>query len=291
MTLCADAGDLIGGFVAGPCEQLSGLHAECGGYSIDVVETALVTSATLVLAGCSAPTTSNVPAGSLTDSAAPKPTPTTAAAPSFNSGGYLGGNAKPTLPDGESGKISVVSRGAIKPDGTGGGSLLFAFRNNTRKAISHLDFTGTVTAGGKLVASGQSQGTIPAQVKPGEAGFAYFYFEDASSVPATGATYDFKTSTMPVDTSSYNTAPLTVTQATNNGNSIIGSAANKTGEPLTGPYSVDTYCLNGNTLTDEITDFATETGDIAAGASVSFSTDLLGTSCNTYAVGVSGYFK
>lgn len=99
----------------------------------------------------------------------------------FNSGGFLGSNANPTLPAGDSGKVSVVSQGPLKPDGVGGGSLLFAFRNNTTKAVSHVDFTGTATASGNLVASGQSQGTIPAQVQPGEAGFAFIYFSDVSS--------------------------------------------------------------------------------------------------------------
>lgn len=247
--------------------------------------------ATLVLSGCAMPTTSNVPAGSLTDSATPKSTPTVAVVPTFNSGGYLGGNAKPTLPDGDSGKVVVVSQGALKADGIGGGSLLFAFRNNTDKAISHVDFTGTATANGKLVASGQSQGTIPARVQPGEAGLAFIFFEDASSIPATGATYDFKASTLPADTSSYNTAPLSVTQATNNGSSIIGSAVNKTGKPLVGPYSVEIYCFNGNSLVDQITDFTSEDGDITAGASVSFSTNLYSTSCSTFVLGVSGYFQ
>lgn len=252
---------------------------------------ACVVAATLVLSGCAMPTMSNIPAGSLTDSATPKSTPTATAVPSFNSGGYLGGNAKPTLPYGDRGKVSVVSQGSLKSDGTGSGSLLFAFRNNTSKAVSHVNFTATATANGKLVASGQSQGTIPAQVQPGEAGFAYVYFEDASSIPATGTTYDFKASTLPADTSSYNTAPLTVNQVTNNGTSIIGGAVNKTGKQLVGPYAVSIYCLEGSTPTEQIMDFATESGDITPDASVSFSTGLYSTPCDTFAVGVSGYFN
>lgn len=260
-------------------------------FNKTLVSLALGGAVALVLAGCSASSTSNTPAGSLSDSATPTPTPKTATAQPFNSGGYLGGNAMPTLPGGDSGKVSVVSQGPLVSNGSSGGSLLFAFRNNTRKAISHVDFTGTATASGKLVASGSSQGTIPAKVQPGEAGFAYIYFEDSSSIPATGATYDFKSSTSPADTSSYNTAPLTVSQATNNGTSIIGSAVNKTGKPITGPYSVGIYCLDGNALTRQITDFASESGEITADASVSFSTDLFGSSCNNFALGVSGYFK
>jgi len=195
------------------------------------------------------------------------------------------------LPAGESGKISVLSQGPLVSDGIGGATLLFAFRNNTSKAISHVDFTGTATGNAKLVASGQSQGTIPAQLQPGEAGFGYIYFPDSSSIPTTGTTYDFKASASAVDASSFNTAPLTVDQVDNNGTSIIGSAVNKTGNPLAGPYSVDIYCFDGAGLTAQIKDFATESGDITAGASVSFSTRLFDTSCDSYLVGVSGYFN
>lgn len=256
-----------------------------------VISLVVATAAAITLAGCSASSASNVPAGSLSDTATPKAKAEAVAAQPFNSGGFLGGNAKPSLPAGESNKVSVVSQGALKMDGAGGGSLLFAFRNNTSKPISHVDFTGTATAGGKIVASGQSQGTIPAQVQPGEAGFAYIYFSDTSSIPASGITYDFKSTTSPADPTPYNTAPLTVSQADNNGKSIIGSGDNKTGKPLTGPYSVAIYCLDGDALADEITGFATESGDIDAGASVTFSVDLFDRSCATYAVGVSGYFK
>ncbi|OII04036.1 hypothetical protein BIU96_08405 [Curtobacterium sp. MCBA15_008] len=179
----------------------------------------------------------------------------------------------------------------LKPDGIGGGTLAFAFRNNTTASISHVDFTGTASASGKVVASGSSQDTVPAQVKPGEAGFGYIYFEDVSSVPDSGVQYDFKASTSPADTSSYNSAPLTVTQADNNGKSIIGTAVNKTGKPLTGPYSVGIYCFSGDTLTTSTLDYATETGDIEADATVSFSHDLFETPCDTFTVGVSGWFQ
>lgn len=252
---------------------------------------ALLAASSMVLAGCALATTSNVPAGSMTDTGKAKPTPSAAVTPSLNAGGYLGGNAKPVLPAGESGKVTVIAEGPLKKDGTGGASLLFVYRNNTSKAISHVDFTATATAGGKVVASGESQGTIPAQVQPGEAGFGYIYFEDASSIPATGATYEFKVSTMPADTTSFNTAPLTVTQADNNGTSIIGSAVNKTGKPLSGPYPADIYCFNGNELTDVILGDATETGDIKAGESVSFSSNLYDTACKTFLVGVYGYYQ
>lgn len=247
----------------------------------------------LLLVGCSSPSTSNEPAGSLGDSSSPSATKTEAAAatPSFNAGGYLSGNVKPNLPAGDSGKVAVVAQAPLKKDGVGGGKVIFAFRNNTSAAVSHVDFTASANANGQVVGSGESQGTIPAQVQPGEAGFGFIYFSDVSSIPDSGVTYDFKSSTSPADTSSYNTAPLTVTQATNNGSSFIGSAANKTGKPLTGPYAVTAYCFTGDSAVDDISGFATETGEITADASVSFSVDYYDQTCDSYAVGVSGYFK
>ncbi|MBO9042049.1 hypothetical protein DEI95_02265 [Curtobacterium sp. MCBD17_008] len=251
-------------------------------------------AAVLLLAGCSTSSTSNVAAGTVGESSTTSPTPTstTVAALPFNAGGYLAGNATPKVAVGNVGKVSVVATAPLeKTDGTGSGTLTFAFRNNTAASISHVDFTGTASVGGKVVASGSSQDTIPAQVKPGEAGFGYIYFEDVSSVPDSGVQYDFKASTSPADTSSYNSAPLNVTQADNNGKSIIGTAVNKTGEPLTGPYSVGVYCFSGDTLTSSTLDYATESGDIEADATVSFSHDLYDTPCDTFTVGVSGWFK
>jgi len=254
---------------------------------------ALGGAALLLLAGCSTSSTSNVAAGAVSDSptASPTPTPTAVAALPFNAGGYLAGNASPKVDAGAADKVSVVATAPLDSDSIGSGTLPFAFRNNTSSPISHVDFTGTASVGGKLVASGSSQGTIPAQVKPGEEGFGYIYFDDVSSIPASGVQYDFKASTMPADTSSYNTAPLNVTQADNNGTSIIGGAVNKTGKPLAGPYSVGVYCFNGDALSTSTMDYATETGDIEADGTVSFSHDLYDEPCDTFAVGVSGYFK
>lgn len=251
------------------------------------------TALLLLLVGCSTSSTSNVAAGTVSESstASSTPAPTNVSALPFNAGGYLAGNASPKVDAGEAGKVSVVATAPLDSDGIGGGTLSFAFRNNTSAPVSHVDFTGTAAADGKIVASGSSQGTIPAQLKPGEAGFGYIYFEDVSSIPASGAQYDFKASTMPASTSSYNTAPLNVTQAENNGTSIIGAAVNKTGKPLAGPYSVGVYCFAGDALATSTIDYATETGDIDADGTVSFSHDLFDEPCDTFAIGVSGYFQ
>lgn len=257
---------------------------------------ALGGAAVLAFAGCSTSSTSNVAAGGVaadqTASAAASATPTTVAALPFNAGGYLGGNATPAVAAGEPGKVSVVATSALDTDdGMASGTLPFAFRNNTAKAISHVDFTATATVGGKVVATGSSQDVVPAQVKPGEAGFGYVYFDDVASIPADGVEYDFRASTVAVDTSSYNSAPLKVTQADNNGSAIIGAAANETGAALTGPYSVGIYCLSGDAVSTSTMDYATETGDVEPDGTVSFSHPLYDAPCDSFVVGVSGWFK
>lgn len=231
------------------------------------------------------------PSGSSATVSTPASTPSSApsAAP-FNVGGYLAGTAKPSLPAGEPGQVAVVSQGPLKKPGVGA-VLPVAFRNNTSAAVSHIDLTATARLNGKLVASGQSQGTAPAQVQPGEVGLGFIYFEDEKSMPDKGLKYEFTAKTSPADTSSYNTAPLTVGEATANGSSIVGTATNKTGKPLTGPYSVQVYCFTGNKLTEHVGAFADQDGDIAADAKVSFTVPLYDTKCPNFTVGVAGYFK
>ena len=234
-------------------------------------------------------------AGSDTQTVAPKASQAAAAAPAkaqpFNASGLLGGNANPTFPAGDPGKVSVVAEAPLDNKGAAGATLSFAYRNNTSAAISHVDFTATARVDGKLLASGTSQGSIPAQVKPGEIGLAYIFFEDASSIPATGVTYEFTAKTTPADTSFFNTAPLTVSEANGNGTSIVGTAVNKTGKPLSGPYSVQAYCFDGNNLTTSVMSFADQTSDIAADAKVSFTVSLFDTKCDKFTIGVSGYFQ
>jgi hypothetical protein len=117
------------------------------------------------------------------------------------------------------------------------------------------------------------------------------YFEDANSIPATGVTYAFTVTTMAADTSSYNTAPVQITQSSNNGTSIIGAATNKTGKMITGPYEVDTYCFNGGNLASYFSAFGDQDGDVAPNGTVSFTSDMYDTQCPTWATAVSGYFK
>ena len=205
----------------------------------------------------------------------------------FNANGLLGGNANPELPAGEEGEVSVVQVGPLVKDS---GILLFAFRNNTSDAISHADWTASARSGGSLVSSGTSQGTIPAQVASGEVGLAYIYFDNADAIPA-NAEYEFSADWLEADTSSYNTAPLKVTEVNLVGDAIVGEATNATGAALTGPYSVAIYCFDGNKIVNYNSDYAEPDGDLEDGDTVTFTSNRYGGKCASYAVGVDGYFS
>lgn len=239
---------------------------------------------TLLLTSCSSSTSQS--GGAATATPAPTEDAVVKSLP-FNASGLLGGTAQPVLADGDAGKVAVVQIGPLQRES---GTLIFAFRNNTGDGISHVDWTVTARSGGAIVATGSSQGTIPAQVKPGETGLAYIYFDNSAAIPD-DVEYEFTVSTIPIDTSSYNTAPLKVTQATLVGDSIVGSATNQTGEGVTGPYSVPVYCFDGDQLASQFTTYAEQNGDIADGGTVTFSAPLYGDACASFVVGVSGYFS
>lgn len=253
---------------------------------------ALVALITVSVSACGSESeSSSQSGGSSATVITPSPSTAVPSIQPFNAGGYLAGNAKPTFPAGASGKVSIVGRGPLHKDGTGSAMLPVAYRNNTPKDIAHVDLSATARLNGQLVASGQSQGATPAQVQPGEVGFAFIYFEDSKSMPDKGLAFEFTTETMPADDSSYNTAPVKVKEATYNGKSIVGTAQNLTGKNLTGPYDVQVYCFQGSKLTAELGSFADQDSDISNNDSVSFTVDLYDTKCATFTVGVSGYFK
>lgn len=257
---------------------------------------AAVLTSVVLLAGCGSDNTSTT-----TDSGSANSTTTTTAAEApkpkdvtpkpFNASGLLKGDAKPTLPDGDANKVAVIAQAPIEKDsGLDSATLIFAFRNNTDKAVSHVDWTATARAGGKLVATGSSQGTQPAQIAPGEVGMAFIYFDSGKEIPDHGAAYEFSAETSGADTESYNTAPLVVGEANRNGTKVVGSATNKTDKPVTGPYSAVAYCFSGNKITDSRSDFAEEDGDVQPNGTVHFTVTLPDT-CKTFALGVSGYFS
>jgi hypothetical protein len=127
-------------------------------------------------------------------------------------------------------------------------------------------------------------------VQPGEVGLGYIYFENSEAIPD-ATEYSFTVETSPMDTESYNTAPLKVTESNLSGDAIVGSAVNQTGMSTDGPYSVAIYCFKGDNLVRHVGTFAEQDGPIEDGGTVTFSADLYGDKCESFAVGVGGYFS
>lgn len=255
---------------------------------MNLLKTVVVGAALLLLVGCGG--SSDVGG----DTSTPADSSTTASGPvtalPFNAGGLLAGTATPNLPEGEQGKVSVVQVGALDVHMSGSAKLPFAFRNNTNEAISHVDWTGTARSGGAIVATASSQGAIPAQVKPGEIGLAFIYFGPDATVPPADATYEFTVETSPDDQGAYNTAALTVAEANASGDTIVGAAINKTGESVEGPFAIDAYCFDGDTVLSEHGNYAEQDGPISADGQVTFSASMFDANCPSFIVGVSGYF-
>ena len=255
----------------------------------------MLTSVAL-LAGCGSDnagtTTGAGSANSTQTSTAPEEPNSPDAAPQpFNVSGLLNGDAKPTLPSGDANKVAVIAQAPLeRTSGLDSATLTFAFRNNTDKAISHVDWAATARDGGKLVATGSSQGTQPAQIAPGEVGMAFIYFDSGSDIPRNGAKFEFSAETSESNTESYTTAPLVVGEANRIRKEIVGSATNKTGKPLTGPYVAEVYCFSGNNITGHRGGFAEESSDVQPNGTVHFTVHLSDTPCKTFAVGVSGFF-
>lgn len=245
----------------------------------------------LFLSSCSAPAPAEDKTGNPTQEAPAKDAPTEEAPEEvkplpFNASGLLAGNAAPEFEAGKPGELSVVHVGKKIADQ---GVLLFAFRNNTDEAVAHVDWSATARSAGSVVGSGSSQGTDPSVVQPGEVALSYIYFDNIEAIPD-DAEYEFSATSNKADTSSFNTAALKVTEANLVGESIVGEAVNEGGADATGPFGVSVYCFKGDEMVDHVMGY-TDQDDAADGKSVSFSEELYGKKCSTFAVGVSGYFK
>lgn len=187
--------------------------------------------------------------------------------------------------------MSVVQIGPLDANASGSATLPFAFRNNTSEGISHIDWSGTARSAGAIVATGSSQGTIPAQVKPGEVGLAFIFFGNGAKAPPPDAQYQFTVKTSKADQDAFNTAPLKVTEANSSGDAIVGAAVNQTGESVEGPFAVSVYCFDGDKVLGKQGAFAEQDGPVATNEQVTFTASLNGANCPTFTVGVDGYFS
>lgn len=249
--------------------------------------------ATILLSACgTAPSASNDRGGSETSPSATS-TPTTSPAPKeavplkFNASGILGGTASPSLPDGTKGQISVVQLGTLD---RGLRVLPFVFRNDENRDYANIQWSATVRSNGAIVASGSSHENTPSLVRSGELGLGSIYFDNADAIPD-GAQYEFSINRSALETGLYHTADLKITEANNSGGSIVGTAQNRTGHELMGGPMIGVYCFDGDKVISQMTGFTDQQGRIADQGTVSFSVNLMGANCPTFAVGASGYLS
>lgn len=221
----------------------------------------------------------------------------------LNSEGLLAGTAHPTLAEGEEGEISVVDVGRLEKTGYGA-HLPIVFRNNTDETVSHLHWDAAAHDDGTLVATGDARTTTPARVPPGEIGFSTIEFDDEDAIPHS-AEYTFAAKVSPshaamldaglvapedADTAPHNPSPLTITEAYLADDDLVGVATNTTGADTRGPYFVNVYCFDGDSLISEFTGLAEEAGGLADGEAVTFTADFFRQECPTFLFGVSGWF-
>jgi hypothetical protein len=191
--------------------------------------------------------------------------------------------------------VSVVYQAPISPQ-QNGTTVPIVFVNETSSGVAHVDISGTAkNPKGEIVGSGSSQGTDPSTIQPGQWALAYIFFESAGGLSSSDK-MTFSVSTMPADTSSYNTAAIQVTQANFIGGSVTGGVKNTTGHMVQGPISVDLYCFDAaGHPTYEQGGFTSgsngASGNLAPNATDSFQIDLYGQACSSYLVGASGFYQ
>jgi protein kinase-like protein len=236
-----------------------------------------------------AQTAASLPSVSASASGRPETTPARTVA---GRSGLLAGNVSPRFPAGTPGKVAVVAQGdLVLHDLASGESVPIAVRNNTSRPVTQIMAQGLVrSSAGAPVASGSDQGFSPSRLQPGQVALGYIYLQTGNTLPA-GSTLSVQASATPSSSPATYIADLAVTQVNNTGQEIVGVARNPRGHSIQGPYGVNAFCVTAaGRLLATFGTFADSTGNLAAGASTSFTIDLTGR-CPHYLVGASGFDK
>jgi hypothetical protein len=204
---------------------------------------------------------------------------------------FLAGNVSAPFPEGEAGQVAIVAQAPL-PDPfpeQGNYSLPLVVRNNVAEPIENVEATATVrTPDGQLVATAVSQGFHPARVGPGEIAIGFVYFSPGTAV-SPGSNVEISVSAKPSPSPQTYRADIEVLEVNNTGMQLVGTGRNVRDHGITGPISVTAVCFDAaGAPTASPGGFANEdTAD--AQATVSFTVDLYGESCQSFLLGVSGY--
>jgi hypothetical protein len=152
---------------------------------------------------------------------------------------YIGGNASPTLPDGDLGKLSVIVVGKYN-----GNILPVVVRNNTPQDVIRIQVSTTArSTDGSMLAAGGDQGFKPNYVKPGEISLGYIYFDQA--MLPDDAKFEFEVTAQDPNNSVYeNIRDLDVIEQNLVQNRIIGMLKNSNDVVVSGPITADVYCFD-----------------------------------------------
>jgi hypothetical protein len=161
--------------------------------------------------------------------------------------------------------------------------------NGTSQTVNDVDVSGSASTHSSVVGSGDSQGFMPENLKPGQVAFGYVFFE--TSVPA-DAKFNFSATASPGTSTYFLDAQVTQANWVPGGesgtNAVVGTVRNRTGLAMTGPISTTVYCFNGGKLTAAEAGFLSGSGNLSPGASGSYSVQVFDP-CATYLVGASGF--
>lgn len=196
------------------------------------------------------------------------------------------GNVK--VPEGEEGALSVVLIGPANQDS---GSVPVVIRNMTGSPLTNLEVSGTARSGsGALLGSGSSQGFAPELVNSGEWAFGYVYLEGVKAAKDTK--FDFTaTGSEPDDFMSSIDVEIAEVARTKSefGEKFTGILKNPTDGEVSGPVDVSVACFDKSGALRSTQGGFADSDPIAAGGTSSFSVDLYGDKCPSYAMGASGY--
>jgi hypothetical protein len=177
--------------------------------------------------------------GSSASSGVPSPQPTKSL--------YLAGNASPSFPAGDPGKVAVVAQAPLTlPVPSGGETLPIAVRNNRPGSVTEITAQGIVRdAGGKIVGTGTDQGFHPALLQPDQVALGFIYLGIGTNLPA-GSAIAVQASRKPASSSNTYFSDLLVTEVNNTGQQVVGTIKNPRTHAVQAPYSVDVFCVDSS---------------------------------------------
>lgn len=215
----------------------------------------------------------------------------------FGADGHFGGTAHPRFPPGEPGELSVVEVGRL--EGSRQLDFVLAFRNNTGEPMGEERLRVVFHKDGETLETTYTLPTSPAVLRPGQVGLASVAFVSERGIRE-GNLDDqgIEVSVEPngtlaeIGASGSADLPLTVEETTNQRGRITGSATNRTGGVLEGPFTVMAYCFSdGRPSLARLGSSdrgVMPTGPLADGESIRFDMGHSIEGCEEYAVAVHG---